>query len=195
MKRWVAIGILSALCVILFLLLGGSYVGFEQVRNQLNALQTELASTQAELEAASDNLASTEADLADCQLSYQGLLSGHGYNITDPTYRQMTNFIKSDRTDKHPYIEGEYVCENFAVDVCNNAEARGIRCAYVSIHYPEGGHAIVAFNTTDRGLVYIEPQTDDEMNIATGKHYWQCGGNFAPPKDYDDTIEKILIVW
>jgi hypothetical protein len=199
MKRWIAVGILSALCLALFFFLSSSYVASESARAELNSTRAELASTQAELEATLDNLNSTAAELADCQLGCDGSSNGHGYTITDPTYKQMMNFIRGDKTDKHPYIEGEYVCENFAMDVCNNAEEKGIRCAYVIIHYPDSGHAIVAFNTIDRGLIYIESQSDELVEPVIGEHYYQCvipkPGYYYEEPGYDDTIEEIHVIW
>ncbi len=86
-------------------------------------------------------------------------------NIPDaanPTYAELVTFLKEDSTDEHPYIEDlgilSYVCSDFAEDVHNNAEAAGIRAAWVSIQF-EGediGHALHAFETTDRGLVYVD---------------------------------------
>ncbi len=114
---------------------------------------------------------------------------GHGYTIKDPTYLEMCSFIQRDQTDKNEYIEGVYICENFAADVCNHAEEENIRCAFVIIHFPEGGHAIVAFNTADRGLIFIEPQEDEEMEVEIGKPYW------PRRPSYDDTVVSILIVW
>jgi len=170
-------------------------------QSELTSTQTELASTSKTLSLSQTTLASTQDDLAslnteyvDLQTSYAGLMTGHGYTITDPTYRQMKNFLSSDRTDSRQYTKDEYECRHLAQDVCNNAEAEGIRCAYVSISFPSSGHAIIAFHTIDRGLIYIEPQTDDEMRISEGNHYWQCGGNWAQP-DYNDTIEEILVIW
>jgi len=114
---------------------------------------------------------------------------GHGYTIKDPTYLEMRSFIQRDQTDKNEYIEGVYICENFAADVCNHAEEENIRCAFVIIHFPEGGHAIVAFNTVDRGLIFIEPQEDEEMEVEIGKPYW------PRRPSHDDTVVGILIVW
>jgi hypothetical protein len=73
----------------------------------------------------------------------------------------MVAFIKADATDTRDYIEdGEYafVCADFAEEVHNNAEAAGIRAGWVGIKFQgsEEGHAINAFETTDRGLVYID---------------------------------------
>jgi len=49
------------------------------------------------------------------------------------------------------------VCCDFAERLHNDAEMAGIRCAYVSITLAgTTGHACNAFQTTDRGLVYID---------------------------------------
>lgn len=84
-------------------------------------------------------------------------------NATDPTYAELIAFIKEDTTDEKPYRgsawgEASYVCSDFAEEVHNNAETAGIRAAWVSIHFEESdeGHACNAFETTDRGLVYID---------------------------------------
>jgi len=82
-------------------------------------------------------------------------------NATDPTYAELVAFIVADSTDTNAYLEGgprDYVCSDFAEDVHNNAEAAGIRAAWVSIDFEgnDEGHACNAFETTDRGLVYID---------------------------------------
>jgi len=87
---------------------------------------------------------------------------------------QVTKFLKEDRIDKKNYKEGIYVCSHFARDVCNNAEAEGLRCAYVGLVFQEGGHAIIAFNTIDEGLVYFEPQSDEIVTPVIGKQYYKC---------------------
>lgn len=83
-------------------------------------------------------------------------------NATDPTYGELVNFIRWDTTNQDPYFDfGEhiaYFCTDFAETLHNNAEANGIRAAWVSIDFQniKGGHALNAFETTDRGLVYID---------------------------------------
>ena len=79
----------------------------------------------------------------------------------NPTYEDLIDFIKNDNTDIRFYIEeGEwaYVCADASEDVHNNAEAAGIRAAWVGIQFTENqpGHALNAFETVDRGLVYID---------------------------------------
>ncbi len=124
---------------------------------------------------------------------------GHGYSLRDPTYRQALDFLERDKTDRGEYIEDTYVCSHFARDVCNNAEVEGLRCAYVGLIYPEGGHAIIALETIDRGLVYFDPQTDEKVNPVLGKPYYQCvvprEGYYYEKPSFDDTIQDILVVW
>ncbi len=199
MKRWIAIGILAVLCLGLFSILGNTSDRLELTRVELASAQAELASAQTELGSTQTEVETIKEELADLQASYDELASGRGYTIEDPTYRQMMNFIREDKTDERDYAEDEYVCQNFAMDVCNNAEEEGIRCAYVIINYPDGGHTIVAFNTIDEGLVYIEPQHDDIVNPVIGKHYYKCvvpePGHYYKRPNYDDTIGGILIIW
>jgi len=119
--------------------------------------------------------------------------AGRGYTVRDPTYREAIAFIRLDVTDKNEYVEDKYVCTNFAADVKNNAFKNGYRCGFVSIRFPEGlGHAIVCFNTTDRGLIFIEPQTDEIVTVAIGETYWDRSKYRVP---YNDTVISYIIIW
>jgi hypothetical protein len=79
----------------------------------------------------------------------------------NPSYAELAAFIQQDTTDSNDYFIDPfigYVCADFAEDVHNNAEAAGIRAASVSVDFEDGGqgHALNAFDTIDRGLVYID---------------------------------------
>jgi len=97
------------------------------------------------------------------QLPYNGT---YGFNVilennpgaVDPTWEQVVAFLKSDRTDEMDYVEGDFMCGSFAQDVHNNAEKAGIRAAWVGIDLAGEpvGHAVNAFNTTDRGLIFTD---------------------------------------
>jgi len=117
----------------------------------------------------------------------------HGYNIWDPTYTQMKNFIARDKTNENLYNENTYTCYGYTADVIRNAETENIRCAFVYILFPSSAHAIVAFNTIDKGLIYIEPQHDIEVRVGVGESYSSTNG-FQPP-GYNDTIVNITIIW
>jgi len=79
-------------------------------------------------------------------------------NATNPTYAELIAFIKEDTSDSKVYSEGFSMCADFAEDVHNSAETKGIRAAWVSIDFRESsdGHAMNAFETTDRGVVYVD---------------------------------------
>jgi hypothetical protein len=116
------------------------------------------------------------------------------YILENPTYQEMKTFLAQDNTSSNTYVEDKFVCVDFAAGVTNNAESQGIRCAVVDIFYPDGyGHTIVAFDTTDRGIIYIEPQFDQEVKLVVGRSYSRINNFTAPPRD--DTITRYLVVW
>jgi hypothetical protein len=120
-------------------------------------------------------------------------VTGHGFCLRDPTYAEALAFIHSDHTDRNRYDEDSYVCSHFARDVCNNAEAEGLRCAFVELRYSDSGHSIIAFDTIDKGIIYFEPQFDDEVEVAIGRSYAQLN-SYATP-DYDDVIRDVVVIW
>jgi hypothetical protein len=109
-------------------------------------------------------------------------------NAVDPTWKELKAFLYLDKTDQKPYVENSYECANFAEDIHNNAEARGIRAAFVSIFFIKEleGHALNAFQTTDMGLVYIDCQEYDFVAfIAEQKEYGIILLEMAESIDYD----------
>lgn len=115
--------------------------------------------------------------------------------LRNPTYSELGEFLTNDKTDFNSYIKGKYVSFNFAADLNNNAEANGIRAAYVRIRSGEWEHAIVAFETTDKGLIFIEPQSDREVELVVGKPYpWERVGAIKTAKG-DDVIAEIQLIW
>jgi len=115
--------------------------------------------------------------------------------LRNPTNKELIEFLASDKTDSNAYIRGEYVCFDYSADLNNNAEANGFRAAYVRIRFKEWGHAVVAFETADRGLIFIEPQSDRDVELVIGEPYpWQAAGA-GRTTDYDDVILNIQIIW
>jgi len=95
-------------------------------------------------------------------------------DATNPTWQQLKDFLRSDKTDQNQYILGSYMCADFAKEVHDNAEAAGIRAAFVGVFF-EGeieGHALNAFESIDKGLVYIDcTELDTIVYIEKGKEY------------------------
>ncbi|MCJ7719486.1 hypothetical protein MUO69_06115 [Candidatus Bathyarchaeota archaeon] len=112
--------------------------------------------------------------------------AGRGYNVRDPTYQEMMGFIAVDKTNLNTYHYPDYVCWNFAADTINNAFKNGYRCGFVYIGFTDGyAHAVICLNTTDHGLIFIEPQNDAIVQIAVGSYYTYTG----------ETIARYGIIW
>ena len=120
--------------------------------------------------------------------------STDSYTLRNPTYQEMKDFINKDTANSKTYIEDKYTCTDFAAEVNNNAEAQGIRCAVVYIVYPDTGHSIVAFETTDKGLIFIEPQFDKEATLTIGKSYSKLN-SYRQQEPVDDTIQRYQVIW
>lgn len=78
-------------------------------------------------------------------------------NARDPVYGQMMSLIQDDPSVYGVYTP-EHSCSNFAVELIDNAERCNIRAHLVilTLSNSPSPHAIVAFNTTDEGMVYID---------------------------------------
>jgi predicted RNase H-like nuclease (RuvC/YqgF family) len=166
------------------------------LENQVSTLQANITSLQTEITSLENeviesfDLGYAEGEAEGYQVGYdagyvQGVEDGVGsgwYVIRDPTYAEAIAFIHLDRTDENEYTD-DYVCYDFTADFNANAFQMGYRCGFVYIEFPDSAHAIACFNTTDRGLIYIEPQNDKIVNIAVGRIY------------SGDIIVKMGIVW
>jgi hypothetical protein len=169
--------------------------------DDLEAMQAELAIVEVELNASQERVGFLEDTLSNLQVNYARLTTGYGYVLRDPTYQEMTDFLKQDQTSEQEYVEDEYICVDFAANVKASAAEEGIRCAYVVIEYLGAtGHAIVAFEPTDaEDLVFIEPQFDWEVEPEIGRRYYQCvvppPGHYMTMPPYDDTIARVVVIW
>ena len=133
--------------------------------------------------------------LSSAIIAYTSYYSG-SRELRDPTYQEALQFIESDQTDQNLYKE-EYTCSDFATDFKNNALKAGYRCGYVLVFGPDWNHALNCFNTTDHGLVFIEPQEDEMVTLTIGQPYWDRT-KYASPYDhgtYNDTVTSFLINW
>jgi hypothetical protein len=103
----------------------------------------------------------------------------------NPTWAELKAFLQADMTERHAYVPGKYTCGDFAETLHNNAEAAGIRAGLVAIELMPANmadgvvnHSLNMFETTDRGLVYI-----DDTSSSQG-YYADRIGDVAVGKDY-----------
>lgn len=122
-------------------------------------------------------------------------------NAVDPTYSQLIEFARADKTDEIPYKSNSFVCSDYAKTFHDNAEAAGIKTGWIGIS--SINHAFNVVNTTDRGLVYIDctgqvgggTLLDKELTVTkgsslTGKYLFR-DGSFSMP----GTIGSQLVYW
>ncbi len=148
----------------------------KSTQDKLDTTATNLKSTQQKLQDVQKQLADDESKLKLYQdtvgMMYSGIQPMYTktssrtdlINVAnnplakDPSWQELMSFIKSDGTDAKPYIPDVFICGAFAEQVQHNAEAAGIRSAIVFINFADSriGHALNAFKTTDKGLVYID---------------------------------------
>lgn len=139
-------------------------------------LEAELGSLRSQLSQQGTQLEELEAELVDLrnqlrlyqelgitvsegvQPFYLGIHLSNSPTAANPTWKQLKSFLLKDETDEKTYVPNTYMCSEFAEDVHDNAEATGIRAAWVAIDFEEGGapHALNAFVTSDKGLIYVD---------------------------------------
>ena len=88
--------------------------------------------------------------------------------LRNPSWTELKDFLYDDDTDEMAYVYPKTICYDFAQRLQENAKAAGWRCALVTVGlegYPDwygygipssAGHALNAFETTDKGLIYID---------------------------------------
>jgi len=105
--------------------------------------------------------------------------------LINPTYWELWDFVVRDDTDEQEWSE-DFDCTEFSNRFIRNFAEKGFFACIVELDLKNGeesfGHILVAINTTDAGLVYVEPQDDtiipsDKMKI--GVNYcslvdWDC---------------------
>ncbi|OGN99998.1 MAG: hypothetical protein A2Y58_04635 [Chloroflexi bacterium RBG_13_51_52] len=183
--------------------------------NELDSLNLKLETSfeqldraQKDYETASAALAAEEAlaltlqnDIDNLNINISFLATGYGYMMRNQTYQTCKTFIATDQTDKREWVEGVYEGVNFAMDVKINAIKQKIRCGYVSVRLGGGGNIVlVVFETTDRGIIYIYPPSDEEVNLQVGGHFWtQCiipsPGTYYISPSYNDIVERFNTTW
>jgi hypothetical protein len=160
--------------------------------DDLNTVTSQISYTNSQINQIKNNLNEAVDEL-------ELLRSGKRYNLRNPTYSEVISFIASDRTNYERYDEDTFNCAHYARGVNNNSEAKGIRCGYVAVNLSVSAHALVAFNTTDKGIIYYEPQSDEKVNLQVGKDYWaDCvveRGSYYYLRNSDNVIQDFTIFW
>jgi len=202
-----------------------------QTQTQLTTAQNQLTQTQTQLTNANTKL-SAITGLPSPIINIGTYLEGYKMvdgesrdivlignpNATNPTYDELITFLSDDNTHEQVYSSPSFVCSNFAEMLYFHAEKAGINAGYVNIDFGSqficsynpttgcnqcgGFHACNAFNTTDRGLVFIEDTgtTDGTgepttVNVAIGKTYQPISIFSTTSWCPMGTVQDFNVVW
>lgn len=172
--------------------LSSTWETLELTQSQLNSMENTLTSTEQTLTSTQGQLEMAEAKIllfqetfgADVFSGQQPQVTGGGSvgspnimnnpNANNVSWGQLESFLLSDPTDDGTYSLYSYNCVSFAEMLHNNAEAAGIKSAFVAINFKDEpiGHAVNAFVTTNKGLVYV----DNTGGTSLGKLNEQLSG-------------------
>jgi hypothetical protein len=100
--------------------------------------------------------------------------NGVAYNpkAVNPSLAQVQYFLSIDGTCDQMY-SSSFTCVNFAHMLQQHAEdIEGLRCAVVILSGVGEGHEMDAFQTTDDGLIYVEPQEDSIVSNFEVQSEW-----------------------
>jgi hypothetical protein len=113
--------------------------------------------------------------------------------LTNPTEAQMKALLTTTNLPGH--VSGQ--CQEYSLALRQAANSAGYRCAIVclSLSTLENSqpvapiHALNAFQTTDKSLIYIEPQ-DSSVRIIGKNLEYNPGKNLT-----DDFIKQVFVIW
>jgi len=184
MTKKVIFGVSVLMALMLFLSSCASGIPQEEYRilqSSLNSAQLEIDTLKANMTTLQDSYNELQADYGGSLASYESLQSDYEglqerlqqSTLEDPTWAELEEFLERDDTDTIPYVENSFDCSGFAITLRDRAWRYGMRCAYVEIGFAEGvGHALNAFETTDKGLIYVDVTGSDQIGyIKEGKAY------------------------
>jgi hypothetical protein len=87
----------------------------------------------------------------------------------NPSYNEIERIIDEDDSHLMKYDELHFNCVDFTHRVIQKYFEKGIYSCMTTLYFEDGlAHANVAINTSDRGVIYIEPQTKvilDELTL------------------------------
>lgn len=97
--------------------------------------------------------------------------AGRGVTLRDPSYCEVLDFVESDATEQLRYSPEGYTFLDLAAKFKANAMAAGFRCSLAILILDSGLAVVNGFNTTDSGMVYVEPWSDRVFAVRPGEFY------------------------
>jgi len=121
----------------------------------------------------------------------------------DPVYSEVEKIIRNSTFSLFPWAS----CASLTADFVNEMREKGIRTGTVFIDFYGAGHAIVAFDTPDKGLIYF-----DWVSVTKGENvfimrevkvdlekrdfrYFKENNLSLPYPGFNDIVYGVSIIW
>lgn len=123
---------------------------------------------------------------------YASLFNNASFINLNPTLKQVKDFLSFDLTNRYVYNK-DFECVDFSDVLVKNMVKNHLYGCTADLWFFDGkGHTIVVVNTSDEGLVWIEPQTDEVLlNLTPGQDYCKRMNWFCK-KSQNWRIKKII---
>ncbi len=187
---------LVIIIILLTIALTGSYYILQQnfsnlteeksyLENELFLTDNDIKNTDLQLNLSTTQLEKINADLQDNISKTSLLKTGDNYSLHDPLFNDVIKFIEDDKS------------RDLLIEIDNSKE-QGIQCFYIIVRLADSSSSVydlIGFNTTDKGMIYFEPETDYRVYPKIGKSYVACVEGKPYYTTFDDTIKEILTIW
>jgi len=90
----------------------------------------------------------------------------------NPSMSELKRFLRKNKIDEREYDKREYNCVDFSEDFVEDFQNEGYFSCTAVLYYLNNKttHEIVTVRT-ERGIVFVEPQTDKVYNLDIGDDY------------------------
>lgn len=194
MKKLIGTVLLGIVVFILYFVVIITADNVGEARAQINDLENAVHTVSSELANLKSSRASAMSELSFLKEENKKLAPADKHNLRIPTFNAVKDFLATDPTNTRQYIRGKYDYNHFARDVTNAAKEKGLRCAVAAVVFPAGTNTfVVAFQTTDSGVVFVDPMTDRVINVNKGGRF--CSDNNLSGCNSNDIIVDVLIYW
>lgn len=206
--KFVFIFCILLLSVIFINTIHATYQTSTQLSQERNNLQNELdgytetiTNTYSQVCDVRNEINKTKTNLSKTSRVVELYESNEKYELHYPSSYEVMKFLYTDETSNKKYNDDTFCCVHYSLEINNKANSNGMVCGLVIVYLSGGeSHAIIVFNTTDKGLLFIEPQSDEKVNLEVGKDYWtgcviKRSNRYYYLGNIDNIVEGYEIYW
>jgi hypothetical protein len=120
-----------------------------------------------------------EQEIKDINIQFEQKINSMSAIDYKPTFKEVKEVLRN-YNDNTRYDDEDYNCVDYSQTLVKKFKENKIYSCMVNIYFKEGAHANVAVETSDKGVIYIEPQDKIilyELNIGEDycdKMNWYC---------------------